>query len=344
MGAQCLVGARVAVREALAGAARGAGEALLGAAQLRREGGSLRHGQGGRRRGRRRAQVGREIRDGHVDLVADAAHHGNPAGPQRAGEALRVVGLEILERPSAAHEQDHVHLRDALERLEGRGDLLLGSGSLHPRGREEQRKPGEAPAGNLDDVVDGRALRRRHHTETARNPGQRPLVRRVEQSLGREARAQLLEGDLERAAAAGLEVAHEELEVAARLVDRRLAEDEHLEPFLGLEHEAARRAAEERGAELRSGVLQGEVVVPRRRAVQIAQLAGDPDAADALLEEPAQARQQLAHAEHPGPAAGIGAGPRIAGLAQRVWLGSTAAWASCAAWAGAGGASRRRSK
>ena len=53
----------------------------------------------------------------------------------------------------------------------------------------------------------------------ARQARQRALARRVEQALGLEPRAQLLEGELERALPARLELAHEELEVAARLVD-----------------------------------------------------------------------------------------------------------------------------
>ena len=62
-------------------------------------------GRGGRRR---RAQVGAEVGDGDVGLVADAAHDGHWAARRSRARALVVEGPQVLDRAAAAHQQDHV--------------------------------------------------------------------------------------------------------------------------------------------------------------------------------------------------------------------------------------------
>jgi hypothetical protein len=66
-------------------------------------------------------------------------------------------------------------------------------------------------------------VRRGHHPDTARNRRQPALRRRVEEALAREARTELLEGDLERAAPARLEVPYQQLETSRRAALRNSA-------------------------------------------------------------------------------------------------------------------------
>ena len=58
---------------------------------------------GGRRRGR--AEVGDEIGDGEVDLMAHAADHRNLTCGDGAGDNFFVEGPEVFERASAARHE-----------------------------------------------------------------------------------------------------------------------------------------------------------------------------------------------------------------------------------------------
>jgi hypothetical protein len=77
--------------------------------QLERRAGRRRH-QLGRGGGCRRTQVGGEVGQGDVGLVADAAHHRHRRRAQRPHDALVVEGPEVLERAAAAADDEHVDL------------------------------------------------------------------------------------------------------------------------------------------------------------------------------------------------------------------------------------------
>ena len=67
----------------------------------------LHHALGGGRR-RRRAQVGDEVGDREVGLVADGRDRRDRGGRDRARDALLVEGPQVLEAAAAAREHDHV--------------------------------------------------------------------------------------------------------------------------------------------------------------------------------------------------------------------------------------------
>ena len=99
--------------------------------------------------------------------------------------------------------------------------------------------------------------RRGDHAQTTRKLRQRPLAGRVEQPLAFELLLQPLELGLPDAHARRLHEVHDELEIAARLVERHVAVGQHLRPIL--DRRAAGRATEHHAAELGLFVLQGEV-------------------------------------------------------------------------------------
>ena len=98
------------------------------------------------------------------------------------------------------------------------------------------------------------------------NGGSGALAGGVEEPLGLEPALELLEGELERAHALGLEQLDHQLVFPAREVHVEAAEGQHLHAVLRLEGHAAAAPAEEHAAELGGVVLQREVGVPRRRA------------------------------------------------------------------------------
>ena len=146
------------------------------------------------------------------------------------------------------------------------------------------------------------------HSHDARPVRQLLLALGVEQALACQAPAKLLEGELQRPASARLELLHDELQIAARLVHGELAVGQHLEPVFRIEDQAPGRAAKQHRAELTCVVLEREVGVARGGHAQVAHLARDPEPAHAILEQPLQPGENLADAVYGRPCGGRGLG------------------------------------
>ncbi len=125
---------------------------------------------GGRRGGR--ADVGREIGQGHIDLVAHAAHHRHRVGHHGAHDPLIVEGPQVLERTAAPGEDRHrgrvlvaallaAHRGVALDAAEGGHQARRGPLPLHP-GRDQHDLDERPAAGqHVADVAPDRARRAR---------------------------------------------------------------------------------------------------------------------------------------------------------------------------------------
>ena len=133
-----------ALHARLDGELAGAPPALAQRGDLRNERGPVGHGKR-RRRGRRRgANVGDEVADGEVGLVADAADDRQDRLEHRACHRLLVERPQILDRAAAAtHDQD-VDLGAFVGERDRRGDLGGGARTLHRGGIQENRQRGEA--------------------------------------------------------------------------------------------------------------------------------------------------------------------------------------------------------
>src|SRR5690606_6449453 len=88
----------------------------------------------------------------------------------------------------------------------------------------------------------------------------------------------------ETARALTFQLAHDELVVAALLVERDRAEGAHLHAFVGIRRDALRVQAENDGAQLRARVAQAEIAVAGRVALPAGDLALDPERRDGALE------------------------------------------------------------
>jgi hypothetical protein len=243
--------------------------------------------------------------------VSDAAHHGHRTGGDRPRHHLRVEGLQIFERPAAAHEQHHLDVRAGAGSRQSLGHFVLGSESLHARRHDQQTLTRQPAPGHRQHVAQRGARGGRHDRDAFRQRRQLPLARGIEQALGVELPTQLLEGELERPDTLGLELADHELQLAARLVHREVAIGEHLHPLFGLEGHASGSALEHGGAKLTAVVLQREVDVPRAGSRQVADLADDPDSPHAIVEQLLQAGDHVAHREHARTGCGLGHRPTV---------------------------------
>ena len=164
-----------------------------------------RDGALGRGRRRRRAQVGDEVRDREVGLVADRGDHRNAAGVDRARDRLLVERPQILQRAAAARDDDDVDVGDRLQLADARrrcparrlrpapacGASRIGIGKRRCATRTMSRMT--APCGDVTTPM------RRGRNGSGR------LRACIEQTLGAEPLLELLEGERQRARARRLD-------------------------------------------------------------------------------------------------------------------------------------------
>jgi hypothetical protein len=130
------------------------------------------------------AQVGGEVGDAHVGLVADAHHHRQRAGADGAGDGFAVEGGEVFEAAAAAHQEQHIGAVTggaAASPPDGRGDLGRRAVALHWRGVEGDRHVGRPAGERRGDVAPGGGLGRADHRDAARKTRQCPLGGRLEE-------------------------------------------------------------------------------------------------------------------------------------------------------------------
>jgi len=259
---------------------------------------------GGRRRGG--AQVGDEVGDRIVGLVAHGRDDRRPGGRDRARHGFLVEGPEILQRAAAPRHNDHVEPGDPVQHLKGLHDLAGRFFSLHSHGRNQDVEVCEAACEDVQDVADRRAGRRRDEADLLGEDRQRPLAPGIEEPLPTEPILELLEGELEGSDPLRLEDLNDELVLAPRGVDVEGAEGEDLEAIRRLEPEVAEARAEEHRLELRGLVLHGEIDVARGRAPEVTDLAFDPEPGEGTFQLLFDPPRQLGDGQD--PAVGFGEG------------------------------------
>ena len=146
-------------------------------------------GSGGRSR---RAMVGDQVGEREVHLVSHGRNRGNRAVRDRPSHALVVERPEILARPAAAADDQHVRLAPARHARERRHERLGRRLALHGGGHEHDLDAGVAAPDHRHDVVPCRAIGTRDDGHAPWEPGERAFARRVEQAVLLEGRLCLL--------------------------------------------------------------------------------------------------------------------------------------------------------
>ena len=172
-------------------------------------------------------------------------------------------------------------------------DLERRALALHARGADDEVRVRVAPAEHLDDVADRGAVERRDDADLARQGGQRPFARRVEQPFVLQALLQLIEGELQRAEPVRLQVLADELILALGLVDRHASARDDAQAVGRLELQIAQRGSENDRPDLRGAVLQREIQMSRVPHAAVRELAFDPDLEELGFEQIAHANRQL---------------------------------------------------
>ena len=151
----------------------------------------------------------------------------------------------------------------------------------------------EAVLEPVEDVADHRAGRRGDHADQPRRERQPALALRVEQPLGGERLAALVEQRHQRALPGQLEPLDDDLVARAGGIGGELAGRDHLDPVLGLEAERRRLAAPDHRVDAGGVVLQREIAMARGDPLEARNLAAHPDMVERALDGPLQRGGQL---------------------------------------------------
>ena len=259
--------------------------------------------------GRGGAQVGDEVGDGEVGLMADGGDDGDLRGDDGAGDAFGVEGGEVFERAAAAGDDDDVDegltvRAGGVEAGEGGFDFGGGGLALDAGGAKEDIEAGVAAADDVEEVADDGAGGRGDDADGAREGGQGALAGGVEEAFGFEALFELLEGELEGAGADGLQGFGDKLHLAALIVDADAAAHEDVLAVFKAEAQQHGLAAEEDDGKLGVGVLEREVNVAGGRGAQVGDFAFDPDVGPLCFHELADVGDE--EADRPDAAGGDG--------------------------------------
>ena len=207
------------------------------------------------------------VGDGEVGLVAHPADHRNRALNDGSRQCFVVEGPEILDGAAASHKQDHVDGRlKGVQGLQGAHEFCRCAGAMHCRRRQDHRDVRHAAPQRGHHVVQCGGAQRRDEAHRARHDRQRPLALDIEEPFGLEPRLALQELLEQSALSCALQAFDHQLQIAARLVNRKAAAHLDLVAVARGKIKQAGRAPEHRAAQLARIILEREVTMSARRA------------------------------------------------------------------------------
>src|SRR4051794_12095140 len=213
----------------------------------------------GCRRWRWRAQIGHEVADGEIGLVADRGDRRDGAGRDGARDRFLVERPEIFERSSAAADEDDVVQLPAREVPDRDRDLSRGISALHADRINLHLQPLEAAPENVEDVANRSAGRAGDDGDPLRQHRNRLLSRRIEQSFIGELLLELLECQLQCAEAGRLDGDSVELELPLLFVKREASADDELQSVFDAEAEETCVRREQHHAHLGPRILDRKI-------------------------------------------------------------------------------------
>ena len=267
--------------------------------------------------GRGRAQVRRQVRQGHVHLVPNARQHRQPGVEYGLRHALFIEGPQIFQRTAAADK--HNDLRPALRIgfFQRAHQRRRGLRPLH-QGREQAYPRPTAPVGRqLPEIVHRRARGRGDQGHALRIPGQPALALRRKIAQSRQLALALLKSLGQKPFSGGLGQLHRKLILPARRVHADAPGAEHVQPVAQKVHGGrpgcVKNLARERikclpapplplpephALQLRVLIFEAKIDMSGTGPRKVGHLAPHPDKRKAPLQAPAQLFRQLAHAQN----------------------------------------------
>ena len=251
---------------------------------------------GGSGRGRR-PDVGNEIGDREVRLVANRRDNRVRTGDDGPCHALQIETPQVFQRPTTAGQQHHVGFESASP-IEGSNQLALGAVSLYCTRDQCDLEPWKSTLDHVQHITERSAGGTGNDGQVAGVLRQRTLPILIEQPLSGELLLQRFERRAESAFSGRLETIHDQLKIASRLVEADPARQTYLQAVLNVQADQAVAAGEHGAADLRTLVLQGEVPVSGPGTPEVRQLAFHAHLTEVLLDQQPCLAGQLAHAQY----------------------------------------------
>ena len=234
------------------------------------------------------ARIRDEIGNREVDLVAYPGDDRNRARANRARQPLVIEGPQVLQRASAAGENQHIAFFPQAGDTQGVDQRRDRSRALHGRRIDQDGSRWEAPRQDVQNVPNRRARRRGDHADPGGEARQAALELGVKKAFGGQFRLEALELLPQRSDARLLHVLRNELKLPARLIEADAAARQHFLAVARGEAYPAVLAAKHGAAQLRVAVLEGEVPVAGGGLGEVRQLTLDPDHPEPPLQQHAR--------------------------------------------------------
>ena len=247
--------------------------------------------------GRQGADVGGEIAERDVDLVAHAADDRDRRRGDRADEHLFVERPEVFETATAADQGDYIDGGPEPGGSRQRDREFFGrTGALHPRGHHDHLAAPPPREERLEEVGNRGPGGARDDRDPPGERGKRPLPGRGEHALRLEQGVQPPQLGLESPGANGVEPVDRQLVGAAGRVELEPAVADHLEAVGRIDGEGLQGAAPDHRSQHGPVILERQVGVAAPGPREVAHLARHPDVGEPGLELLLDASGQLRHA------------------------------------------------
>ena len=293
----------------------GPGEPLREAAQRAQQGRPVLDGRLGGGRGRGRPQVGHQVGDGDVHLVAHAGDDRHGAAADGPGHRLLVEGPQVFDGAAAPPHDDAPRQRPLAASTSTARAISPAAPSPCTRASPDHHPgPGRPPA-ETERMSRRAAPLGEVTTPTRPGSGESGRLRAGSRSPSASSLARSFSNASRHSPSApsASTRADRHLVVAPSLVERERPVRLHLHALFGVDGQALGVTAPQDAVELGAVVLQGEVAVPLTRPRPVAHLARHPEGVDRVLQEGPHRAVHLGH----GPDAGL---RRRRGLGARLGL------------------------
>src|SRR5699024_2423245 len=161
------------------------------------------------------AEIGDEVEEGGVRLMADRGHYWSGCACRGANKGLVGERQEILHRAAPAGDDDDVDVGIGVQRLQCANHLRYAVGPLHRYLADVEGDAGVTGACIDEYVVLGFSPRPADEPDLARKERQRALALGVEESFGREDAFELLDAREELADSHGADLTSVHAQAAA---------------------------------------------------------------------------------------------------------------------------------
>src|SRR6266550_544963 len=233
-------------------------------------------GRGGRRR---RSKVGDRVANSYVCFVADGRDHGNGTRCYSTRNSFVVECPEVFLSATASSDDHDVGFPPAGQASERSRNFARRSVTLDLNRTQNEARSKIALAHYHDNVAERSSIRAGDYGHHSRKTWNGPLARLVEQPFATKFRQRQLHRFPPQAISFGVDSRDLELKIRAGGIDSHVSEHHHLHSIVGRRRHPMLVAGPDDAANLRESIAEAEIPVPVPVALEVDDLAANPDGA-----------------------------------------------------------------